>query len=113
MAAFLGGWEDEVEAAIQDICCKDDAGFYLRDIDYYPDAIDARLDRLRKITEGKDVCIYGAGPSIEKIAKEKNIKLLYKGSGYILIDGNFSDNDYIITTRIPENLNNQKVKILN
>ena len=73
VAAFLGGWEDEVEAAIQDICCKDGTGFYLRDIDYYPDAIDARLDRLRKITEGKDVCIFGAGPSIEKIAKEKNI----------------------------------------
>ena len=73
VAAFLGGWEDEVEAAIQDICCKDGAGFYLRDIDYYPDAIDARLNRLRTITEGKDVCIYGAGPSIEKIAQEKNI----------------------------------------
>ena len=51
---------------------------------------------------------------VEKgIAKQKNVKLVYKGSGYILVDGNFSDNDYIITTRIPENLNNQKVKILN
>ena len=46
-------------------------------------------------------------------AKQINVKLIYKGSGYILVDGNFSDNDYIITTRIPENLNNQKVKILN
>ena len=47
------------------------------------------------------------------IAKQKNVKLIYKGSGYILVDGNLSNNDYIITTRIPENLNNQKVKILN
>ena len=51
---------------------------------------------------------------VEKgIAKQKNVKLIYKGSGYILIDGNLSDNDYIITTRIPENLNYQKIKILN
>ena len=47
------------------------------------------------------------------IAKPKKIKLIYKGSGYILVDGNLSENDYIITTRIPENLNNQKIKILN
>ena len=47
------------------------------------------------------------------IAKPKKIKLIYKGSGYILVDGNLSKNDYIITTRIPENLNNQKIKILN
>jgi len=47
------------------------------------------------------------------IAKQKNIKLIYKGSGYVLVDGNFSNNDRVITTRIPENLNNQKVKILN
>ena len=47
------------------------------------------------------------------IAKQKKIKLIYKGSGYILVDGNLSENDYIITTRIPENLNNQKIKILN
>ena len=47
------------------------------------------------------------------IAKPKKIKLIYKGSGYILVDGNLSENDDIITTRIPENLNNQKIKILN
>ncbi len=47
------------------------------------------------------------------IAKQKKIKLIYKGSGYILVDGNLSENDYIITTRIPDNLNNQKIKILN
>ena len=47
------------------------------------------------------------------IAKPKKIKLIYKGSGYILVDGNLSENDYIITTRIPENLSNQKIKILN
>ena len=47
------------------------------------------------------------------IAKPKIIKLVYKGSGYILVDGNLSENDYIITTRIPENLNNQKIRILN
>ena len=51
---------------------------------------------------------------VEKgIAKKKNVKLIYKGSGYILVDGNLSDNDYIITTRIPEDLNNQKITITN
>tara|TARA_Y100001960_G_scaffold272238_1_gene299572 strand:- start:1476 stop:2879 length:1404 start_codon:yes stop_codon:yes gene_type:complete len=73
VAAFLGGWEDEAEAAIREICCRDGAGYYLRDIEYYPDAIDLRLDRLRKITAGKDICIYGAGPSVANVAMEKNI----------------------------------------
>ena len=47
------------------------------------------------------------------IAKKKKVNLLFKGSGFILVDGNISENDLIITTRMPDNLNNQKVKILN
>jgi RND family efflux transporter MFP subunit len=47
------------------------------------------------------------------IAKKKKVNLLYKGSGFILVDGNISEKDLIITTRMPDNLNNQKVTILN
>ena len=47
------------------------------------------------------------------IAKQKKVNLLYKGSGFILVDGNISEKDLIITTRMPDNLNNQKVTILN
>ena len=47
------------------------------------------------------------------IAKKKKVNLIYKGSGFILVDGNISENDLIITTRMPDNLNNQKVTILN
>ena len=47
------------------------------------------------------------------IAKRKKVNLIYKGSGYILVDGNISENDLIITTRMPDNFSNQKVTILN
>ena len=45
--------------------------------------------------------------------RKKKVNLLYKGSGFILVDGNISEKDLIITTRMPDNLNNQKVTILN
>ena len=47
------------------------------------------------------------------IAKRKKVNLIYKGSGFILVDGNISENDLIITTRMPDNFSNQKVTILN
>ena len=36
------------------------------------------------------------------IAKKKKVNLIYKGSGFILVDGNISENDLIITTRMPD-----------
>jgi len=69
-------------------------------------------NKIKGIIFGLPVNMDGTeGPSSQSV-KDK-IKLIYKGSGYILVDGNLSENDYIITTRIPENLNNQKIKILN
>ena len=47
------------------------------------------------------------------IAKRKKVNLIYKGSGFILVDGNISENDLIIITRMPDNFSNQKVTILN
>ena len=47
------------------------------------------------------------------LQRKKKVKLIYNGSGFILVDGNISENDLIITTRMPDNLNNQKVTILN
>ena len=73
VAAQLAGWEDEADVAIKDICEASIDGCYLRDIDYYPNSIEAQLGRLRSITEGKDICLYGAGPSIEKIADKKSV----------------------------------------
>jgi hypothetical protein len=48
-----------------------------------------------------------------KIAKEKKVSLKYKGSGYVLVKGSFNDDDLIISTRIPTNLQNKKVSVLN
>ena len=47
------------------------------------------------------------------IAKERKISLKYKGSGFVLVDGNLTDEDLIISTRIPVNLHNKKVSVLN
>ena len=46
-----------------------------------------------------------------KIAFQKNVKVLYKGAGFILIKGDLSESDLIITSRMPDNLNNRKVNI--
>ena len=47
------------------------------------------------------------------IAKERKVSLKYKGSGFVLVDGNLTDEDLIISTRIPGNLHNKKVSVLN
>ena len=47
------------------------------------------------------------------IAKERKISLKHKGSGYVIIDGDLSEKDQIIITKIPNNLNNQKITITN
>jgi len=47
------------------------------------------------------------------IAKERKISLKHKGSGYVIIDGDLSEKDQIIITKIPNSLNNQKITITN
>ena len=47
------------------------------------------------------------------IAKERKISLKHKSSGYVIIDGDLSEKDQIIITKIPNNLNNQKITITN
>ena len=47
------------------------------------------------------------------IAKQRTIDIKYRGNGYAIVDGNLSDDERIIITKIPENLNNQKVTITN
>ena len=60
-----------------------------------------------------ETSLYGDKVYIVKnnIAFQKNVKVLYKGAGFILIEGDLSGNDSIITSRIPDNLNNKKVNI--
>lgn len=70
VAAYLGGWEDEAEQAMRDICCVDGEGVYFRNPDLYPVSIAEQLTQLRKVTEGRDVCIFGGGPSIKSIAEQ-------------------------------------------
>ena len=47
------------------------------------------------------------------IAKERKVSLKYKGSGFVLVEGNFADEDLIISTRISGNLHNKKISVLN
>ena len=48
----------------------------------------------------------------DSIAKKKKVNLVYKGSGYILVTGNLTNKDLIISTKMPEIFNNKKVIIL-
>ena len=47
------------------------------------------------------------------ICKKEERMLKHKGSGYVIIDGDLSEKDQIIITKIPNNLNNQKITITN
>ena len=62
-----------------------------------------------------ETSLYGNKVYIVKnnIAKEKQVSLKYKGSGFVLVKGNFTDDDLIISTRIYINLDNKKVSVLN
>ena len=62
-----------------------------------------------------ETCLYGGKVYIveNNIAKERKVSVKYKGSGFVLVEGNITDEDLIISTRIPENLHNKKVTILN
>ena len=46
------------------------------------------------------------------IAKKKKINLIYKGPGYILVTGDLTNKDLIVSTKMPEIFNNKKVIIL-
>ena len=48
----------------------------------------------------------------EIFVKKKKVNLIYKGSGYILVTGNLTNRDRIISTKMPEIFNNKKVIIL-
>ena len=48
-----------------------------------------------------------------KIAKKRTVDLKYKGSGFILVEGDLTENDQVISTRIPSELHNKKVTVLN
>ncbi len=48
-----------------------------------------------------------------KIAKERKVDLKYKGSGFILVEGDLTEDDQIISTRMPSELHNKKVTVLN
>ncbi|MDC0094123.1 efflux RND transporter periplasmic adaptor subunit [Alphaproteobacteria bacterium] len=47
------------------------------------------------------------------IAKERKVSLKFKGSGFVLVEGNFTEDDLIVSTRISDNLHNKKVSVLN
>ncbi len=49
----------------------------------------------------------------DSVAKEKKIDMKFKGSGYVLLDADLSEQDQIIITKIPDNLSNRKVTITN
>ena len=73
------------------------------------------LDEFSNVLKIPETAMYGNKVYIveNKIARERTIDIKYKGNGYVIIDGNLSDYDQIIITKIPEKLNNQKVTITN
>jgi len=73
------------------------------------------LDEFLNVLKIPETAIYGNKVYVaeNRIARERTIDIKYKGNGYVIIDGNLSDYDQIIITKIPEKLNNQKVTITN
>ncbi len=73
------------------------------------------LDEFLNVLKIPETAIYGNKVYVveNRIARERTVDIKYKGNGYVIIDGNLSDNDQIIITKIPEKLNNQKVTITN
>ena len=73
------------------------------------------LNEFLNVLKIPETAIYGNKVYVveNRIARERTIDIKYKGNGYVIIDGNLSDNDQIIITKIPEKLNNQKVTITN
>ncbi len=73
------------------------------------------LDEFLNVLKIPETAIYGNKVYIveNRIARERTIDIKYKGNGYVIIDGNLSDDDQIIITKIPEKLNNQKITITN
>ena len=73
------------------------------------------LDEFLNVLKIPETAIYGNKVYVveNRIARERIIDIKHKGNGYVIIDGNLSDYDQIIITKIPEKLNNQKVTITN
>ena len=73
------------------------------------------LDEFLNVLKIPETAIYGNKVYVveNRIARERTIDIKYKGNGYVIIDGNLSDDDQIIITKIPEKLNNQKITITN
>lgn len=73
------------------------------------------LDEFLNVLKIPETAIYGNKVYVveNRIARERTVDIKYKGNGYVIIDGNLSDYDQIIITKIPEKLNNQKVTITN
>jgi len=73
------------------------------------------LDEFLNVLKIPETAIYGNKVYIveNRIARERTVDIKYKGNGYVIINGNLSDYDQIIITKIPEKLNNQKVTITN
>ncbi len=73
------------------------------------------LDEFLNVLKIPETAIYGNKVYVveNRIARERTVDIKYKGNGYVIINGNLSDYDQIIITKIPEKLNNQKVTITN
>jgi membrane fusion protein (multidrug efflux system) len=73
------------------------------------------LDEFLNVLKIPETAMYGNKVYVveNRIARERTVDIKYKGNGYVIIDGNLSDYDQIIITKIPEKLNNQKVTITN
>ena len=73
------------------------------------------LDEFLNVLKIPETAIYGNKVYVvdNRIARERTVDITYKVNGYVIINGDLSDYDQIIITKIPEKLNNQKVTITN
>ena len=76
--------------------------------------ISLNLFEFKNVFKLPETSLYGDKIYIveDGIAKKKKINLIYKGPGYILVTGNLTNKDLIVSTKMPEIFNNKKVIIL-
>jgi len=72
LAAYLGGWLDEAEEAMQRLCIAGGKKAFAENQALSP-SLRTQLRKLREITRGKDICICGNGPSIQAFVDKPSL----------------------------------------
>ena len=103
LAAYLGGWLDEAEEAMQRLCIAGGKKALAENQALSP-SLRTQLRKLREITRGKDICICGNGPSIQAFVDQPSL-FKSKDIGFMGLN-NFSivwDDTIHMIIRVKEN----------